>query len=200
MPTITIVNSKGGVGKTTTSIFLAAAAQNAGHNVTLIDADPQGSATEWFQDAEDADPNATHDVNLTLGNVATLSRTTAGDSITIIDTPPGHARIIDAAITAADFVVIPCLPSMRDMPRVWQVLDTIPSETPTAVLFVSVNAQARMPEAARSALEQEDVSVFPTEIPQWEVFRQVGKWPAPGSRGTQHYETIFTQIMEVLGQ
>ncbi|MGV7297636.1 ParA family protein, partial [Mycobacterium kansasii] len=44
---LSLVHTKGGVGKTTTSVFLACAAAAQGREVLLLDADPQGSASSW---------------------------------------------------------------------------------------------------------------------------------------------------------
>ncbi|WP_216076039.1 ParA family protein, partial [Acinetobacter baumannii] len=52
--TLALLNSKGGVGKTTATMMLAAAFTDAGRSVEVWDADPQGSASEWIEDAEEA--------------------------------------------------------------------------------------------------------------------------------------------------
>ena len=94
---IVVTNVKGGVGKTTTTMYLAAAAASRGREAVLvIDADRQASSAEWF-DAMPLD-----EVELVEApSERTVTRAMGRHGgIAVVDTPPGDERIVRAAIAA----------------------------------------------------------------------------------------------------
>ena len=132
-----LVHTKGGVGKTTTAMFLAAAAMQRGIPVRVVDADPQGSASSWADRAAHRGTPLPFDVTPgTAAGVRVLS--SEPDELVLVDTPPGTAAAIDAAIDAADLVIIPTGPRAADIDRVWPTLD-ITQHRPTTILLTLVD-------------------------------------------------------------
>ena len=104
---ISVINLKGGSGKTTTAMALATAAARHNRNVSVLDTDPQGDATTWAGDAEDAGETLPFTVDsANIGKLKRLRKTMADDELVIIDCPPA-GNVVDVACDVADFVIVP---------------------------------------------------------------------------------------------
>lgn len=187
---VAVVNTKGGVAKTTTSVLLACAFSAHG-SVEVRDADPQGSATEWAERAEDAGTPLPFEV--VIANQRSLGRPARADWV-VIDTPPGHAQIVDAAIAAADFVIIPSTPTGLDIDRMWATLE-VAQRTPHAVLLTRVGTGTNTLAAALALLDEEKVPRFETLIPRREAIAAAfGAVP----HDLYGYENVAMELMEAL--
>jgi chromosome partitioning protein len=114
MPTIAIISQKGGAGKTTLALHLAAAAQEAGRVALVIDTDPQATASQWASWRQDAPPEVIDSPPPRLAAKVAAARGQGADTI-VIDTPPHADSAARAAVEIADLVLIPCRPSAFDL-------------------------------------------------------------------------------------
>lgn len=109
-----VMNQKGGVGKTTLGLAIAACLARAGARVLLVDADPQGSALDWAAAREGEPlfsvvgfPRAS--IHKEIGQIG------QGYDHIVIDGPPRVTDLARSAIMASDCVVIPVQPSPYDI-------------------------------------------------------------------------------------
>jgi chromosome partitioning protein len=144
-PVIAVVAAlKGGVGKTTTAVYLAAAASGGRRPVTLVDADPQASAADWLEVAEDEQLATVSLVEAPTDRLLLKTLEKLDDDETaVVDTPPGHERLLVKALEKADFVVIPTRVGGVETSRVEAVLDLVPKKLPVGVVICSARTYTR---------------------------------------------------------
>lgn len=118
---ISVLNQKGGVGKTTLSVHIASTIALAGHSVLLIDADVQRSAQDWSATRE-GDPLFPV-VGIPTGNIhREVNFLSKNYDFIVIDGPPRAHEVARSVIAASDFVLIPVQPSPYD---IWSAAEIV---------------------------------------------------------------------------
>ena len=123
MRVLALASQKGGSGKTTLSGHLAVQAQRAGAGpVVLIDIDPQGSLSDWWNERQDDMPAYAQTTVARLPADLEMLRQ-QGFRLAVIDTPPAITVAIQSVTQVAELVVIPTRPSPHDLRAVGATVD-----------------------------------------------------------------------------
>ena len=125
MKVIVVASRKGGSGKTTLAGHLAVQAEFTGAGpVALVDADPQGSLADWWNQRAAKTPAFVHTSVPDLpGDMVRLRD--LGIKLLVIDTPPALSSTIADVIRLSDLVVIPSRPSPHDLHSVGATVELV---------------------------------------------------------------------------
>lgn len=108
-----LTNSKGGVGKTTVAVHLAAHLAKKKRSVIFIDADPQQSASAWIKEL--SLPIQLETLDMPEEIIRQVARLSNAKTDIVIDGPAGLSETTRAIMVRADRVFLPCGPSILDL-------------------------------------------------------------------------------------
>lgn len=182
MPVIVMASSKGGVGKTTCAILLAAGlARRMGGEVTCFDCDPNRSLTRWAD--RSLPKGVTHGGHPGANEIVPAIRQADGDGkIVIVDLEGIASRTVSRAIAMADLVLVPMQPTAIDaeigseaIGLVREEEDLLERKIPHAVVLTRTSAavKTRVQRSLETALAEAEIDVIKPALVQRQAFAEL---------------------------
>ena len=206
MMIISLVNQKGGVGKTTIAINIGIGMARMNYKVGFLDTDPQGTASQW----QSIEGNIAFEVRHHPSPVSSGDMMDAGRNhgFLVIDTPPAIGEITLSVLKLSDLAIIPLAPSVLD---IWSSRTTIGMiEEAKKVnpklegrLLVSRKIpRTRLGRDGREAIAALEMDLFETELSQRIAYVEsmiagvsVFQY-APKSDASREIENLCQEIMQ----
>lgn len=200
---IALTSLKGGVGKTTLTMHLAAAIARESDRVIVLDADEEVSAYRWQQHAQAQEIMLPFRViaaerNTLMRQARELAKT---GHVVLIDTPPNNREILKSAATVADVVLVPVLPAGLDVDRLattLELLNDLEAALPVfhyAVVLNRFDARKGMAHEANLALNEQPR--LETVIRSLSAYEKVfGQMP----NELEQFTAIWNEIKSAFGE
>jgi chromosome partitioning protein len=191
---IVVAALKGGVGKTTTSVYLSALAAAGRRAVTLVDADPQASAADWIESSGDDNLAGVELVEAPTERLLTkaLDRVD-GDTVAVVDTPPGNERLLAKAIDRADCVVLPTRIGGVETHRVEAVLEQVPVNVPLGLVICSARTYTRDYQDVVAAWAEAGVEIWGSVPERVAIAAGPEAWLSPD--GLEAYRPVWRRAL-----
>lgn len=185
---------KGGVGKTTTSVYLAALAASDHTAVTVVDADPQASAADWVDGSDDERLLQVEVDEAPTERLLAKALDRVGiDDVAIVDTPPAHERLLGKALERASVVVVPTRVGGIETPRAEAVLELVPEGVPVGMVICSARTFTRDYDEAIAAWAEQGVRVWGTVPERVAIAAGPGRRLAPD--GVDAYRGVWRKVV-----
>jgi chromosome partitioning protein len=205
---IVVANSKGGVGKSTLAVHLAAWLHEQGHTVTLADCDTQHSSSEWAKEAVPgvkavrlADPDTILDQLPTLAQQA---------DYVVADGPGSNTETSRALLLRADLALVPCKASMLEVRALAQATNVlrqaqdIRGGQPQAIIVLSmVGKNYRLTQDMKDAAAALELPLAKTAVTLKQIYADapgqgavVWKLGARAREAAGEVEALFREVLQ----
>ncbi|MCF6336619.1 MAG: AAA family ATPase [Gammaproteobacteria bacterium] len=203
-----VANQKGGTGKTTLSMNLAAGLSRRGRTL-IIDADPQGSAGQWAGLSTDERPFPVSVISVASNLAREVSRMRQDYQYLVIDCPPTlETGVAQSAMTISDKVFVPVLPSPVDLwasVRLTDAIDQVKIGNPRLQAYILVNQlelRSAMSRSMNQALAEFDMPALQSCLRRRAVYRNSAleglSVYCMGKRGESAVQEVEFLIEEIL--
>lgn len=208
MTVISILNPKGGCGKTTLSTNLARGLYEIGKRVLIVDSDPQGSARDWHA-ADEGNPLPLVALDR-ANNIKTLTSMVHSYDFIVIDGAAKLEDMIAAAIKISDFIVIPVQPSPYDIWAASDLVELIKARRevtdgkPEAAFIVTRRIEGtKLGEDVRAALDEYGLPVLQSAITQRQIYPQTASdgrtvFDGDNMKARQEVEAMISELLAAL--